>query len=210
LVLAGGGCRLQYVSIEQWCAFDPADMSLSVAAYGGRVMVASAALLALKASLGAEQLQWQNGTDPCAGWSGIYCGAFGTPPQQRVYMVDLSSQGLSGSLNNSVDLSPLEHLQALWLYGNQLTGKLPSSWSNLKAIQEINLYNNALTGSLPPEWNSMPASLKRLYLNGNRLSGEPTADWGSMESLESLSLAGNSFSGTVPSTWSGMTALKAM
>jgi len=173
-------------------------------------MFAAAALLALKASLAAEQLQWQNGTDPCSGWSGIYCGAFGSPPQQRVYMVDLSSQGLSGSLNNSVDLSPLEHLQALWLYGNQLTGKLPSSWSNLKAIQEINLYNNALTGSLPPEWNTMPASLKRLYLNGNRLSGEPTADWGSMESLVSLSLAGNSFSGTVPSTWSGMTALKAM
>lgn len=173
-------------------------------------MFAAAALLALKASLAAEQLQWQNGTDHCSGWPGVYCGAFGSPPQQRVYMVDLSSQGLSGSLSNSVDLSALEYLQIIWLYGNQLTGKLPSSWSNLKAIQEINLYNNALTGSLPPEWSSMPATLKRLFLNGNRLSGELSAAWGSMKHLESLSLASNSFSGSIPSTWSGMTALKAM
>lgn len=169
---------------------------------------ACTALLALKASLGATQLKWENGTDPCAGWPGIYCSEYGG--QQRVYMVDLSSQGLSGALSNDVDLSVLEYLQALWLYGNQLTGKLPASWAKLKAIQEVNLYGNALTGSLPPEWSGMPATLKRLYLNGNRLSGELPGSWSALEGVESLSLASNGFSGSVPASWGSMAALKSM
>lgn len=83
--------------------------------------VVSAALLALKEALGLQEPLWQADTEPCsetAPWPNLYCNS-----QGRVYMIDLSSKGLTGKLAEGVDLSNLPNLQALWLFDNPtLTG----------------------------------------------------------------------------------------
>lgn len=135
----------------------------------------------------------------------MYCSRFGQ--QQRVYLLDLSSLGLSGSLSATSDLSGLARLQALWLSGNQLSGPLPASWYKFKNVKEIKLDMNALTGSLPDEWGDLKR-IRRLYLNGNRLSGTLPDAWGEkMDQLQSLFLASNSLQGTVPASWAQMTNL---
>ena len=71
--------------------------------------------MALKDALGYKNPEWQ-GDEPCASikpWPGLYCNSDG-----RVYMIDLSSQLLSGSLGDSTDLSRIPFLQALWLFDN--------------------------------------------------------------------------------------------
>jgi hypothetical protein len=84
-----------------------------------------AALLALKQALGLQVPEWAAGSDPCnselsAGmtWPHVYCNQ-----QGRVYVIDLSSKGLTGSLSDAVDISRLRFLQTLWLFDNPaLTG----------------------------------------------------------------------------------------
>lgn len=136
----------------------------------------------------------------------MYCSKFGQ--QERVFILDLSSLGLSGALNATSDLAGLARLQALYLSGNQLSGPLPGTWSKFKNIKEIKLDMNALTGSLPDEWGNLNR-IKRLYFNGNRLSGTLPDAWGQkMDKLQSLFLASNLLQGTVPASWAQMTSLK--
>jgi hypothetical protein len=85
-------------------------------------VAAPAALLALAEALGFTHPDWQAGSEPCAEpqpWPHLYCNQ-----AKRVYMIDLSSKGLKGSLGDEVDLKKLPNLQALWLYDNpSLAGK---------------------------------------------------------------------------------------
>lgn len=95
-------------------------MHLPTPMYAVLLFSVSAALLSLKQALGFKNAEWQEGTDPCgAPWPHLYCNS-----QKRVYMIDLSSKALSGTLGEDVDLSKLPFLQALWLYDNPaLTGR---------------------------------------------------------------------------------------
>jgi hypothetical protein len=61
-----------------------------------------------------------------------------------VYLLDLSSQALQGTLSDTVKLGALQQLQSIWLQGNQLAGTLPGSWFALPSLQELMLYDNAL------------------------------------------------------------------
>lgn len=100
-----------------------------------------AALLTLSGALAeadAAKLRWQPGTDHCK-WPGVYC-----TDDNYVYLVDLSSQGIAGTLSDAVDLSALQELQSIWLQGNQLAGKLPASWFTLPSLRELLLYDNAI------------------------------------------------------------------
>lgn len=141
------------------------------------------------------------------GWNQVYCSRFG--PQQRVYLLDLSSLGITGTLENVADLTGLTRLQAIWLSGNQLSGPLPADWYQLRNVNELKLDTNAFTGSLPAEWANF-RKLRRLYLNNNRLSGSLPEVWGEkLGQLQRLFLASNDFEGTVPATWAQMTRLQA-
>lgn len=170
-------------------------------------------LLSLKESLGNPPgLNWKEGTFPCGnteagvpGWNQVYCSKFGQ--QDRVYLLDLSSLGLTGSLTDTADLSGLGRLQAMWMSGNQLSGPLPATWYKFKNLKEIKLDMNALTGSLPDVWADLK-KIRRIYLNGNRLSGSLPDSWGEkMDQLQSLFLASNNLTGSVPASWAGMVNL---
>lgn len=170
------------------------------------------ALLALKEQLGLKAPQWQAGGDPCnagpargATWPSVYCN-----PDGHVYVLDLSSKRLTGSLSDAIDLTRLPHLQTLWLFDNPgLTGSLPASWSAAASLRELSIYGCSLTGPLPAAWGSLKR-LQQLFLHNNKLSGQLPEAWGSMAMLKNLGLAQNEFVGSVPASWSGMRSLRTM
>jgi hypothetical protein len=103
--------------------------------------VPATGLLSFKQALiaaDAAKLGWNPGTNHCQ-WLGVYCNT-----AQHVYLLDLSSQGLQGTLSDAVKLGALQQLQSIWLQGNQLAGTLPGSWFSLPSLQELMLYDNAI------------------------------------------------------------------
>jgi hypothetical protein len=80
---------------------------------------------------------------------------------------------------------------------NQLTGTLPSGWSECSQLQALYLNNIEFTGTLPGQWSSM-SGLQVLWLNNSRLTGSFPASWNAMPSLAVLDLTNNQLSGPLP------------
>ena len=63
-------------------------------------------------------------------------------------------------------------MQTLTLYGNQLSGTLPTELGQLSSLQYLGLGANSLSGTVPTELGRLATSLTDgLYLWRNRLSG---------------------------------------
>ncbi|MFV0394881.1 MAG: hypothetical protein ACK5LC_10880, partial [Coprobacillaceae bacterium] len=132
--------------------------------------------------------------------------------------INLSSQGITGTLEGIQCFSTLKQLQLqgnnltgelpltignmsslslLYLANNQLTGSLPTSMGEMNSLLYVQLHNNQLTGSIPSELGNL-SSLKTLYLNGNQLSGTIPTTLGHLEALTGLYLNGNQLTGSIP------------
>ena len=138
---------------------------------------------------------WTNNTNwlssqPLDSWHGVRTS------DGRVVELNLIRNGLTGRIPRS--LLRLERLQDLTLYGNQLTGPLPSWMGNLgPRLWRLLLGGNQLTGRIPSGWRRL-TSLQRLELSGNRLTG-PIPTWlGDLRHLGQLELFGNQFTGPIP------------
>ena len=101
------------------------------------------ALLAGKDELrGTATLDWSVDTS-ITDWEGV--ATSGTP--DRVTELDLSSEGLSGSI--PAELGTLFALTTLDLSMNALTGDIPAELGLLPNLEEIRLSGNSLTGCIP-------------------------------------------------------------
>ena len=101
------------------------------------------ALLAASDALrGDASLNWGVST-AISGWDGVTTG--GTP--SRVTELDLSSEGLSGSI--PAELGRLFALTTLDLNMNALTGDIPAELGLLPNLEELRLSGNSLTGCIP-------------------------------------------------------------
>ncbi|KAK8714021.1 hypothetical protein V6N13_149223 [Hibiscus sabdariffa] len=147
----------------------------------------------LNSSLSVKLGTWNQGTD-CCSWHGIICDASG-----RVIQLDLSSDRLSGEINNSNSLFRLQHLQALNLADNtDLGGQLPESIGNLGQLIRIELRNCKFTGPIPKTLEKL-TQLIYLDFSYNNFSGPlPSFTSSSLPNLVRLILRQNSFSGVVP------------
>ncbi|MFC1543432.1 leucine-rich repeat domain-containing protein, partial [Candidatus Neomarinimicrobiota bacterium] len=107
-----------------------------------------------------------------------------TVTEDRVTGLDLSGNNLSGSLPSTI--SDLTALDTLNLAANQLTGTIPTALNNLTYLRLLRLDNNQFTGAvnIGEQWD-----MQSLYLNDNQL--DDLTSLGSFEVLDTLAVENN-------------------
>ncbi|XP_030470820.1 probable LRR receptor-like serine/threonine-protein kinase At3g47570 [Syzygium oleosum] len=186
------------------------------------------ALLQFKASITGDPFgalnSWNKSIGFCQ-WYGVTCGR----RHRRVTVLDLSSQGLSGSIspyignlsfvremllqNNSFDheippqVGQLRRLRILGLHYNSLVGEIPSNISGCLDLVVLSLGNNQLTGEIPVELGSL-LKLWRLNLYANNLTGSVPSSIGNLSSLGILYLTWNNLGGSIPQVLGQLTNLQ--
>ncbi|XP_024156545.1 probable LRR receptor-like serine/threonine-protein kinase At3g47570 [Rosa chinensis] len=160
---------------------------------------------------------WNNSIHFCL-WHGVTCSS---RHRQRVTMLDLSSQGLAGSI--SPHIGNLSFLRELLLYNNSFTQEIPPQIGHLHRLQLLSLMNNSFSGPIPasisncfnltfltvgqnklvgeiPSNLGFLSKLQTLVLQDNNLTGEIPPSLGNLSSLTVFSPAGNNFVGSIPSS----------
>lgn len=94
---------------------------------------------------------------------------------------------------------------------NWLTGQPVGTWYGITVsgdrVDALDLYGNNLTGTLPGE-TGMLTSLRRLDVSNNHLVGEIPTSIGQLTQLQQLSIYANAFEGSFPSTVGSCQALR--
>ncbi|KAL3721789.1 hypothetical protein ACJRO7_034173 [Eucalyptus globulus] len=186
------------------------------------------ALLAFKAGITRDPFcvlnSWNNSIEFCQ-WYGVTCGR----RHRRVMVLDLQSQGLSGSIsphignlsflkeiwlqNNSLDhaippqIGQLRRLRILLLHNNSLVGEIPKNISSCLDLFALWLMHNELTGEIPRKLSSL-TKLRDLVLEVNNLTGKLPSFIGNLSSLEILYLRGNNLGGSIPQVLGHLTKLQ--
>ncbi|KAF5471515.1 hypothetical protein F2P56_008302 [Juglans regia] len=111
-------------------------------------------LLRLKNSLvfnglSTKLVHWNKSTS-CCSWEGVTCS------EGRVIGLDLSSESISGGLDNSSSLFSLHHLQNLSLAYNKFNyAQIPSGFDKLTSLRHLSLSNAGFAGQIPIELSSL-------------------------------------------------------
>ncbi|KAI3880565.1 hypothetical protein MKX03_008829 [Papaver bracteatum] len=191
------------------------------------------ALLAFKIEITEDPLgilsSWNDKNDSLhfCEWRGVTCSR--SPRSRRVIMLDLSSQGLVGSIsphignlsflmelilqNNSLNgdipqqIGRLSRLTRLGLSNNSLEGEIPKNISGCSNLIQLNISRNNLLGSIPNELGYLP-HLEMIQIYNNHLSGEIPTSLGNLSSLIFLSFWNNNLEGRIPNTLGQLTNLK--
>ncbi len=151
---------------------------------------------------------WLSG-DPCAApdtWKGVICDSFNGPDGfQHVSAINLSNNGLTGQLPD--EIGDLAGLKILRLTGNDLSGPIPSTIGNLGELQNLYLDQNKLSGEIPTSIGNLK-KLTVLGLGANNLSGSVPSQIGEMNSLEKIYFVSNKLSGSLPDSLKNLANLK--
>uniref|UniRef100_A0A0E0K883 Protein kinase domain-containing protein n=1 Tax=Oryza punctata TaxID=4537 RepID=A0A0E0K883_ORYPU len=182
--LAAAAAVLVVVVMLHWVGVDAAT-----AAERGILLEFKAAVTDPNGALAS----WTAGGDPCVDFAGVTCD----PSSRAVQRLRVHGAGISGKLTPS--LSRLASLESVSLFGNSLSGGIPSSFSALgPTLHKLNLSRNALSGEIPPFLGAFPW-LRLLDLSYNALSGEiPASLFDPCLRLRYVSLAHNALTGPVP------------
>lgn len=88
----------------------------------------------------------------------------------------------------------------IWLRldNNNLRGKIPNSFPQLKSLYNLTLSHNKLSGTLPNNIFSDISQFLKFNLNNNKLSGPLPRSLSSTQSIGTFNLSNNLFSGTLP------------
>eukprot|EP00884_Botryococcus_braunii_P020099 jgi/Botrbrau1/6773/Bobra.0057s0009.1 len=121
--------------------------------------------------------------------------------QNHVIALCLAGNQLSGSLPSK--WAALSQLRFLDISHNHLDGSLPSEWGQLKSLAVLDINSNLLTGTLPAQWMGME-NLTTLHVGRNSLVGSLPKEWGQLRRLRDLDVGQNNLSGTLPPQWRGM------
>ncbi|KAK3426783.1 hypothetical protein EUGRSUZ_F03146, partial [Eucalyptus grandis] len=161
-------------------------------------------LLAFKAGITRDPFgvlnSWNNTIGFCQ-WYGVTCGQ----RHKRITVLDLQSQGLSGSI--SPHIGNLSFLRQLWLQNNSLDHEVPPQVGQLRRLRELRLDNNSLVGDIPKNISSC-FNLVSLFLQYNLLTGEIPAEVGSLSKIRLLTLYSNNLTGSVPSSLGNLSSLE--
>ena len=99
------------------------------------------------------------------------------------------------------------HIAELRLWGNNLSGQIPTELSHLTSLKRLYLGSNQFTGTIPAELGLL-TELERLYLGRNQLTGTIPSALGNLTGLKRLYLYDNQMTGSIPPELSNLTALE--
>ncbi|CAN1187422.1 Probable LRR receptor-like serine/threonine-protein kinase At3g47570 [Linum perenne] len=163
------------------------------------------ALLNFKSMISVDPLRaltsWNDSTHFCE-WYGVSCSKrhYG-----RVTALDLSSQGLSGSISPHV--GNLSFLKVLSLYNNSFTREIPHEIGRLWRLQNLVLYNNSLEGEIPSNI-SRCSSLIHFHVGNNKLVGRLPWQFSRLNKLQDFSVMMNNLIGNIPSAFGNLSSLQ--
>ncbi|CAD6257082.1 unnamed protein product [Miscanthus lutarioriparius] len=124
--------------------------------------------------------------------------------KDRVTVLNLTSQGLSGTITPSI--GNLTFLRILDLSSNKLQGEIPVSIGQLPRLQHLNLSNNLLQGEIATQLKNC-TSLERIELDSNFFTGEILAWLGGLP-LKAIHLRKNNFTGVIPESLGNLSSLQ--
>ena len=131
-----------------------------------------------------------------------------TDKRGRVDSLYLFGNQLSGSIPSS--LGSLANLKYLELSSNELSGSIPSSLGSLANLERLDLsYNFELTGSIPSSLGGL-ANLVSLDLWTTQLTGSIPSSLGSLANLQYLDLSFNQLTGSIPSSLGSLANLRTL
>ncbi|KAL2324531.1 hypothetical protein Fmac_023589 [Flemingia macrophylla] len=107
--------------------------------------------------------------------------------QDMVYVIDLSSNSLSGTV--PLEIFMLTRLQSMNLSHNQLVGTIPEEIGNMKQLECIDLSSNRLWGEIPQSMSAL-SFLGVLNLSFNNFMGKIPSGT-QLQSFTNLSYEGN-------------------
>tara|TARA_R110002096_G_scaffold56474_4_gene144115 strand:- start:4538 stop:8548 length:4011 start_codon:yes stop_codon:yes gene_type:complete len=141
---------------------------------------------------------WTNNTNwntatPVSTWFGIT--TVFSNGEEHVSAIWIQDNNLSGTLSGQ--LQNLEFLVDLVLDQNNIGGVLPSQLANINNLFRISLFGNNLIGNIPSEYQLLN-NLQVLNLGSNQLSGNISSEIGNFSSLTFLSLHTNFLTGALP------------
>ncbi|KAK2632137.1 hypothetical protein EUGRSUZ_L01956 [Eucalyptus grandis] len=164
------------------------------------------ALLAFKAGITRDPFgmlnSWNNSIEFCQ-WYGATCSR----RHRRVTVLDLSSQGLFGSI--SPHIGNLGFLRKVKLQNNSLDHEIPPQVGQLRRLRIFLLHNNSLVGEIPRNISSC-LDLIVLSVEKNELTGEIPRELSSLTKLQDFSLSNNNFIGSLPSFIGNFSSLVAL
>ena len=111
------------------------------------------------------------------------------------YELDLSDQGLYGSIPN--EISQLSNLMFLNLSNNNLEGSIPQEIVYMETLLGFDLSHNSLTGSIPEDLGNL-TNLMAMDLSHNQLSGTFPSSVGNMTGLVECAVNHNQLTGVLP------------
>ena len=95
---------------------------------------------------------------------------FGTIPKLLKNHVNLIFLDLNGNHFTCIIPTTFEKMERLGLFGNRLSGEIPTSLDNLTQLFEIALLNNGFEGTIPPSLVNRQ-NLQFLDISQNNLNG---------------------------------------
>ncbi|XP_021802982.1 receptor-like protein 12 [Prunus avium] len=118
--------------------------------------------------------------------------------QNSLKFLDLSENALAGSLNN---LTSFSSLRDLYLYANQLSGKIPESIGQMSQLENIGFGFNQLSGKIPESIGQM-SQLELINFIENSLEGVVSeTHFSKLSKLFILELSSNSLVLNFHSDW---------
>ncbi|GAY32057.1 hypothetical protein CUMW_000330 [Citrus unshiu] len=156
-------------------------------------------LLQLKSSLtfdpssSVKLMQWRQSTD-CCDWSGVDCDEAG-----HVIGLDLSTESISGGIENAAILFSLHYLRSLNLARTSFNGtQISSKLANISSLTYLNLSDAGFAGQIPVQISRM-ARLVALDFSFNQFSGSISSiRWEHLLNLVCAVLSDNSLDGSIP------------
>ncbi|KAF5808835.1 putative protein kinase RLK-Pelle-LRR-XII-1 family [Helianthus annuus] len=179
-------------------------ISLSSTVICGGIETDHEALLKIKSLITRDPYgaltSWNDSLHLCD-WSHVYCGK----RYRRVTYIDLSSQGLEGSLSPHV--GNLSFLRLLFLYNNSFHGAIPQELGRLSRLRQLYLYLNKFNEVIPTNISGC-FNLEVIALSNNELVGSIPKEISSLSKLTFLSLCNNTFTGGIPTILGNITSME--